>query len=235
MRIVTGRRLLHAASIAKSPFHLVSLSDTMTRTIEMQGNASLDSNMVEVTSCGEWVRRARKALDLTQAALAQQVGCATVTISKIERDERRPSLQMAELLAEHLAIPDAERDNFIRLARGKFVSDASFSPPTITPPDGPMLREQEEAERSDSISFVGRTRELAQLNSHLLASLHGSGRVVFISGEAGTGKTTLMGEFGRRAQMEHNDLFVAGGSCGAFDGVGDPYLPFRDALSSTKP
>lgn len=36
-------------------------------------------------SFGYWVRRQRQALDLTQAALARQVGCATVTISKIEQ------------------------------------------------------------------------------------------------------------------------------------------------------
>ena len=40
-------------------------------------------------SFGYWVRRQRLALDLTQAALANQVDCATVTISKIER-ERLP-------------------------------------------------------------------------------------------------------------------------------------------------
>ncbi|MCB0160729.1 MAG: helix-turn-helix transcriptional regulator, partial [Caldilineaceae bacterium] len=42
-------------------------------------------------SFGYWVRRQRLALDMTQADLARAVGCATVTISKIERDERRPS------------------------------------------------------------------------------------------------------------------------------------------------
>ena len=41
------------------------------------------------TSFGYWVRRRRKALDLTQAALAQRVGCAKVTIQKIEAEERR--------------------------------------------------------------------------------------------------------------------------------------------------
>ena len=38
----------------------------------------------EVTaSFGYWVRRRRKALDLTQVALARSVSCATVTIVKI--------------------------------------------------------------------------------------------------------------------------------------------------------
>ncbi len=36
-------------------------------------------------------------LDLTQADLARAVSCATITIAKIEHDERRPSRQMAAL------------------------------------------------------------------------------------------------------------------------------------------
>ena len=50
-------------------------------------------------SFGYWVRRQRRALDLTQRALAECVGCAVATIKKIEADERRPSAQMAERLA----------------------------------------------------------------------------------------------------------------------------------------
>jgi len=37
--------------------------------------------------------------------LAQRVGCAGVTIRKIETDERRPSRQIAERLADVLADP----------------------------------------------------------------------------------------------------------------------------------
>ncbi len=43
----------------------------------MDGNASF----------GYWVRRQRKALDLTQAELARRVGCAEGTIRMIEKDK----------------------------------------------------------------------------------------------------------------------------------------------------
>lgn len=66
---------------------------------------------------GYWVRRRRLALDLTQTALAQRVGCSESAIRKIENDERRPSEQIAELLAETLGIPEAERTAFLRTAR----------------------------------------------------------------------------------------------------------------------
>ena len=49
--------------------------------------------MDDNASFGYWVRRRRKALDLTQDALALQVGCSVMTIRKIEGDIRRPSRQ----------------------------------------------------------------------------------------------------------------------------------------------
>jgi transcriptional regulator with XRE-family HTH domain len=41
--------------------------------------------MSETHSFGYWVRRRRKALDLTQAELARLVGCAEVTIRGLDR------------------------------------------------------------------------------------------------------------------------------------------------------
>ena len=79
-------------------------------------------------------------------------------------------------------------------------------------------------------SFVGRERELAQLDRYLDVALAGQGRVVFVTGEAGSGKTVLVGEFTRRAMAAHSDLAVAAGRCNAQSGIGDPYLPFREIL-----
>jgi DNA-binding SARP family transcriptional activator len=79
--------------------------------------------------------------------------------------------------------------------------------------------------------FVARERELAQLSRHLETALAGQGRVVFVTGDPGRGKTTLMAEFARRAMEAHPDLLVASGVCNAYSGVGDPYLPFREALA----
>jgi predicted ATPase/class 3 adenylate cyclase len=79
-------------------------------------------------SFGYWVRRRRKALDLTQDALARQVGCAKVTIQKIEADERRPSRQIAERLADCLAISSEERDVFLQIARAELGADRLTDP-----------------------------------------------------------------------------------------------------------
>lgn len=71
----------------------------------------------DATTFGQWLRRRRKGLGLTQAELARKVGCATITVQKIEADERRPSRDMASWLAEAFEIGLSERPRFLRLAR----------------------------------------------------------------------------------------------------------------------
>lgn len=78
--------------------------------------------------------------------------------------------------------------------------------------------------------FVAREQELAQLDGFLKQALAGQGMVCFVTGEAGSGKTTLVDEFARRAQEQYGDLAVAVGQSDAQAGMGDAYLPFREVL-----
>ncbi len=89
--------------------------------------------MDRMASFGYWVRR-RKALDLTQEQLAQQVGCAEVTIKKIEADERRPSRQIAACLADCLQIAPEARAAFVQAARGELATDRLDMPTQPAPP-----------------------------------------------------------------------------------------------------
>lgn len=73
--------------------------------------------MEEEISFGHFLKTRRKALDLTQETLAQQVGCAVITIRKFESETRRPSQQMAARLADALHLSDTERNVFIHAAR----------------------------------------------------------------------------------------------------------------------
>lgn len=77
---------------------------------------------------------------------------------------------------------------------------------------------------------VGREPELARLASALESALGGRYLTLFVTGEAGRGKSSLLSEFADRAQALHEELVVAVGHCDAFTGGGDPLLPFRDAL-----
>lgn len=70
-------------------------------------------------SFGLWLTERRKQLGLTWAGLAGCVGCATVTIRKIEADERRPSRQLTELSANCLYISAEQHPLFLQIARGE--------------------------------------------------------------------------------------------------------------------
>src|SRR5882757_7004082 len=77
-------------------------------------------------SFGEWLKYRRKTLDLTREKLAWQVGCSFETIKKIESSDLKPSFQLAELLANTLAVPVAEQAAFVQFAR-----DSTATAPAI--------------------------------------------------------------------------------------------------------
>src|SRR5687767_9105116 len=96
-------------------------------TLVVQNATKSDTNFLiysfmEEHSFGTWLRRRRKALDLTQDGLADRVGCSIAMIRKIESEERRPSAQIIERLAETLNISEDERTAFLRFARGDWHS-----------------------------------------------------------------------------------------------------------------
>ena len=145
--------------------------------------------MQDEPSFGQWLSRRRKALDLTQVELAQRVPCATITIQKIEADERRPSRQMAERLAEHLDIAAEERPAFVSFARAGtrahesvLLSQAthrlawSLTPRRLTNlplPPAPL---------------IGRERDVASVRQRLLGA---DTRLITLVGPPGVGKTRL--------------------------------------------
>jgi WD40 repeat protein/serine/threonine protein kinase/DNA-binding XRE family transcriptional regulator len=73
--------------------------------------------MSEERPFGQQVRGLRRAQDLTQEELARQVGCAAITVRKIEAGDMRPSQQVAARLAAVLGVPEEERSAFVRAAR----------------------------------------------------------------------------------------------------------------------
>ena len=128
------------------------------------------------SSFGQWLRRRRKALDLTQEGLARTVACSRFAIRKIEADERRPSRRLAERLAEKLAIPVGERASFLAAARS--VREAA----------------RLDVPSRDSSPFVGRDKEWRRLAALLEQAGAGAGQAVLIAGEPGIGKSRLLAE-----------------------------------------
>src|SRR5690349_17800286 len=83
--------------------------------------------MQQEISFGEWLRKQRLSLDLSRQVFAAQVGCAEVTLRRIEAGTLKPSKELANLLVEKLGIPEAERSQLISFARG--LSGFSLSAP----------------------------------------------------------------------------------------------------------
>lgn len=75
---------------------------------------------------GRWVKRRRQALGLTQDGLGLRAGYSGETIRKVEADDRRPSREMAERLAEALEVPKNNRVAFIRFARNEGDEELAF-------------------------------------------------------------------------------------------------------------
>jgi predicted ATPase/DNA-binding SARP family transcriptional activator len=94
----------------------------------------------------------------------------------------------------------------------------------------PSFLDDGEPQQVERSIFVAREAELAQLGQFLDQVAAGQGKVIFITGETGSGKTALIDEFTQRSQESYTDLVVTSGNCNAHTGIGDPYLPFREIL-----
>jgi predicted ATPase/transcriptional regulator with XRE-family HTH domain len=146
--------------------------------------------MQEQHSFGYWLRLKRKALDLTREALADRVGCSVSTIRKLEEEERRPSAQIAELLAEIFKIPTTERTAFLRFARGDWRSAPSLgdeeAPWNVSTP---ALSQQPRSNLPATFtSLIGRDKDIAAVQDYLT---NPDIRLVTLIGAPGIGKTRL--------------------------------------------
>src|SRR5271166_4102464 len=78
--------------------------------------------------------------------------------------------------------------------------------------------------------IVGRSDELVRLRGPLRRALRGERQMVFVTGEPGIGKTTLVDEFQRQAAADTSGLRMARGQCVEGYGGKEPYYPILEAL-----
>ena len=78
--------------------------------------------------------------------------------------------------------------------------------------------------------LLGRDHELGELDATLADAAAGRRRVVLVSGDAGTGKTSLVQAFAAEAVRTRGALVATGQSI-EHAGATEPYLPLLDALS----
>jgi predicted ATPase/DNA-binding XRE family transcriptional regulator len=166
---------------------------------------------------GEWVKKRRKGLDITQEELARRVGCSVSAVFKIEAGQRRPSLQIAELLAEHLEIPQDQRAAFLKIARQQKSTAALDS---IQPVSGLVqisARQNQDSLPLPASPIVGREHEIGMVIQQLRDS---ACRLLTLTGPGGVGKTRLALEVGRQLRSFFPDgiffVSLAGTSSPAF-------------------
>jgi DNA-binding XRE family transcriptional regulator len=136
-------------------------------------------------SFGHWLTLRRKALRLSCVELARRVGCATVTLHKIEADERRPSRQIAARLAEQLAIAAHDQETFISAARGERCVDRLPLPDPVPHPSHPTRPTNLPVPPTP---LIGRAQDVAAVRDELT---HAEVRLLTLTGTPGIGKTRL--------------------------------------------
>lgn len=146
---------------------------------------------------GAWLRQRREALGLTRKEFAHRVGCSASTVRKIEDGERRPSRQVAELLADRLGLPAEQHHTFFLVARGERGVDRLPPLPALPLPHLP----------SPPAPLVGREPELAQIERLLMEA---DCRLLTLTGEGGIGKTRLALEAARRRAAHPGEPFSDG-------------------------
>ena len=134
-------------------------------------------------SFGRWMKDQRKAAHLTQQALAQQVGCALITVKRLETDTLRPSQAMAERILQVLQAPPVDQSALLVLARAPLPTQALRNPYK-------GLRAFGEADATD---FFGRTALVQRLLSSLAAEDAGRpARFLAVVGPSGCGKSSVV-------------------------------------------
>lgn len=159
--------------------------------------------MDEAYSFGVWLRRRRKTLDMTQEDLAHQVGISVTTVRKLEADERRPSRQVAQLLAEALKIAPKDAEQFIKVARAETrIDHLNIPDPVLESLPAHYTHLSSRTELTDTLRsarpanhlplpstpMIGREWELEQITQMLKKD---SCRLLTITGPGGIGKTRL--------------------------------------------
>ena len=85
--------------------------------------------METTASFGYWIRRQRKAFDLTQQALAKRVGCSLAAIKKIEGDVYASLQRKQDAINRLLWQLNADNLRLRQLVSWQWIQDVFAQPP----------------------------------------------------------------------------------------------------------
>lgn len=84
--------------------------------------------------------------------------------------------------------------------------------------------------RTDGLHLVGRESELARMQELFERACDGSRQIVFVTGGAGVGKTSLVESFLQRIEAGSPGVGIGRGASIEQHGVREPYMPVLDAI-----
>jgi tetratricopeptide (TPR) repeat protein len=132
----------------------------------------------------------------------------------------------ADLLADEIGVAPLDETTQLYMQ----IRDGSLTIPKPNAIYLPAFLKDKNGYVADRSVFVGRTGEMTRLNHALDHALAGQGQVVFITGDAGSGKTALANEFLQQTIKSNTGLLAVRGRSNAYTGIGDPYLPFSEMM-----
>ena len=132
--------------------------------------------------------------------------------------------------AEPVYIETAHRRGYRFI--GKLSESTTKTPSTSSRSNEPKSPSKVTAVSSstDVQEMLGRDSELAKLRTWLDRAMRGERQIVFVTGEPGIGKTTLVQAFLEQASRD-SAILVARGQCLEHYGSGEAYLPVLDGFS----
>lgn len=187
-----------------------------------------------------WISRGQKpepayrALMLAHAGLGDRAGVATAYQRCVKALKETLGVEpSAETLALYQRLMNSAEPSSEKVSSTEH-APASDQPlqaaPALQPPR--FLEEISESSPASQEVFIGREKELSRLDQFLAQVITGHGQIAFLIGEAGQGKTSLLNAFTHRALEAHHDLIIVKGTCNVYTGGGDPYMPFREIMST---
>lgn len=83
---------------------------------------------------------------------------------------------------------------------------------------------------SELPSVIGRSGPLMMLEQAFGRALAGQRQLVFVAGDAGVGKTTVVDAFSASVRQSRTDAWIGTGQCIDTYGAGEPYMPILEAI-----
>lgn len=140
---------------------------------------------------GSWLRQRRNELGVSQEQFSEHLDISYSTLRKLESGERRPSGQIAYLLADYFSVPADEREAFVAYARTGRAASIPMDPASGGRVQIAPWRKIYSNQTNLPVvltPLIGREQEEGEAHAHLL---NPKTRLLTLTGTPGIGKTRL--------------------------------------------